>query len=737
MKNSAHVFNPEMAEIFLQSGYLDKIDGNDSDHYLGSGKFINRSESKSKQIIDSRYLFYQLNQTGSFQNIFPTAYDFIIKSLMVSERVYSASIFQHYSEEQLLLLKPPQILPLPDLLLTQKNLNRCINQSAPILLTQTCWLQNISQVSFCQTMPAVQLMSIYLQLTQKKQGDFDLLEAYRSLILSTGVRLPILHSYWYSQKAGILSEVFDFAAIQLCLARFPRLFLPEILGYTLAYCRTPSLIEICFPNYQLHSSFFKLCRERVEEQEQPLLVCIKGYLDFFIKHKQVLWQRIQNGFWLYELQMSCCRDRFKTYLENPLSSQQAITRLFQQKAKTAIGHHQNIQLGGKNLDSWFAGMPANSQEFILALKKSSYVNQQTPEESSLLKLFEFKGSMFGVMNESEQVILKSWLKNGLKEAPTNSIEDPVLLPVARNYSVKDYAHLNNRELYYYLLNADMFPDVLPIGKDKADKLLRYCTFFNPPPFKHYTHALFDTYIENIYNREMSTYHPMKGKPKISREAYVWGIEQIAPMILIDGCWLQNSLTLQNINQEISEILFSIYCDEIGNGRLEENHPYIFQQLLDSLLIQLPPVHSKDFIKHQGFINKAFDLPVFMLSLSSFSVEFLPELLGLNMAIELSGLGKSYLNLIDEWNYWGIDPTIAKIHVSIDNYDSGHTFLAKKAIQLYLDDVNKCSGDQAILNKQWRRVYNGYASLRFAGWHFKLGLPFCYLIHKFTGQKNAV
>jgi hypothetical protein len=168
--------------------------------------------------------------------------------------------------------------------------------------------------------------------------------------------------------------------------------------------------------------------------------------------------------------------------------------------------------------------------------------------------------------------------------------------------------------------------------------------------------------------------------------------------------------------------------------MEQNHPYIFQQLLDSLSIKVPSVHSKDFVEHPGFINSAFDLPVYMLSLSSFPVEFLAELLGLNMAIELSGLGKGYKRLVDEWMYWGIDPTIANIHLSIDNYASGHTFLAKKAIQLYLDEVLKSTGDSAILDIHWRRIYSGYASLRFVGSWFKLGLPVLYLSHKFK-RKN--
>jgi hypothetical protein len=126
----------------------------------------------------------------------------------------------------------------------------------------------------------------------------------------------------------------------------------------------------------------------------------------------------------------------------------------------------------------------------------------------------------------------------------------------------------------------------------------------------------------------------------------------------------------------------------------------------------------------------------MMGLSHFSLEFLPELLGLNMAIELSGLGKSYMRLVDEWTYWGIDPAIASIHISIDNVASGHTFLAQKAIQLYMDDVMQRTGDPMILDQQWRRIYTGYASLRFVGWRFKLSLPINFLINQFK-QKAKI
>jgi len=605
MNNLNHAFDPELSKLFIKQ-YQHNFDCHS----------------------DSRWMFYQLNQSANDQYIMPMAYGFVTQALKEAEQVYFSSIIQDYSAGKLASLQFSNIDALSKPNLTQENLRECIRQTAAIQMTQPCWIENTFQISGCQTVTAAQLMSIYLQLTQKQKRGMKLRNLYHSLLLSVGGEVPALHSYCYSQQTEIVSEVFDFATIQLALNRFPRVLMPEILGFTLAYCQMPTLIEICFPDHQLPSPFFKQRHQILDKQLIPLVKCITEYLDIFPRQQQGLWQRIQHGFWLYQLQMQRCRDQFNQELRQQPSPQQTVTKLFPQ--------HQ---------------------------------------------------------------------------------------------SQKKYDKLSARELYYYLINADLFPDVLTTAHNKARKWLKLSALFNPLPFKHYSHQQFDAYIENIYQAEAVAYQPLQGKPKISKVAYIWGIEQIAPMILIDGVWLQNSLSLHNVSPEISEILFSIYCDEIGSGQLQKNHCYIFQQLLDSLSISVPPVHCAEFIKHSEFIDSAFDLPVYMLALSCFSTKFLPELLGLNMAIELSGLGKDYMQLVDEWGYWGIDSTIADIHISIDNYATGHTLLAKKAIQLYMDDVLNRTSDAKMLDKHWRRIYTGYASLRFVGGRFKLGLPIYYLINK--------
>lgn len=297
---------------------------------------------------------------------------------------------------------------------------------------------------------------------------------------------------------------------------------------------------------------------------------------------------------------------------------------------------------------------------------------------------------------------------------------------AKTQSEINFARLSNRQLYFYLVNADLYPEVFVTARDRVQRLLAKTRWLTRLPFKHYQHPLFDELVDNHYQQEMGAYNPFKAPPKLSRKTYVWGIEQLAPTVLTDGCWLQGASQLQFYsNRKVGAYLFSTYSDEVGAGKRDQSHPYIYRQLLQSLDIALPPTHSQEFVEHLGFIDSAFDLPNYLLAIGRFPGQFLPEILGLNLAIELSGLGKLYMTLADELDYWGIDPAIVNIHISIDNAVTGHTALATRAIQLYLDGILASQGTKGM-NKHWRRIYTGYCSLRWASARFKYSLVLKYL-----------
>jgi len=140
-------------------------------------------------------------------------------------------------------------------------------------------------------------------------------------------------------------------------------------------------------------------------------------------------------------------------------------------------------------------------------------------------------------------------------------------------------------------------------------------------------------------------------------------------------------------------------------------------------------------EHTEFRDAAFDLPVYLLAMGLLTEERRPEILGLNLAIEMSGLGASYLRAIDILRYHGMDPTLIQLHLSIDNPASGHTARARDAITLYLDAIRRREG-HAAMNVAWLRIWLGYQSLNVATFSLTAGLVCRYLLLLPANRLNA-
>lgn len=673
-------------------------------------------------------LLYRLQQESLDADTWRAAKDFladILKALPLSSHK------QQGSDE----LTLRAVKPLPKKLATADNQAEALYQNSPILLTQPFWLHQICLAGQSHLACNIGMMKVYDCLTRNPAGRFELQRYRLALLQQSGHKIFSPGSYLFSQSGRFLPAFRDFAVLQSALGQFPQQFFPEILGFSLAYCQSATLFEQCFPNQMSHR-FFSLHRQHQQRALPVLQAVIADYLGQSVNQEPTRRQRIRHGFTLFQQQLTICRDQLHDLLLHPVSIEQQLADIFQQNLPAALGHHGRIELNGQALELWLQQLPERCDDFFDALKKSAYVDRQQPENSRLLALFAPGGPMTGVLTATEFTVLRRWLTG--QQAPYSvrrpSTQKPVQVrspsaPVSKSFAL--------RECYHKLVNQDLDPPFLTAIKQKLSRQLRLCRMISQPPFRHFDPESFEAYFQTLYQREMAAYRPLKGKPKISKAAYLWGLQQIAPMVLIDGCWLQHCLKLQSSHVDISELLFSIYADELGNGCVAHNHPRIFRRLLDSLSIRLPQVQDKAFAQHPDFIHSAFDLPVFMLSLSNFPRYYLAELLGLNLAIEISGLGRHYLTLVDEWRYWGIDSTIADVHISIDNVASGHTFLAKQAIHLYLDDIQQKSADPGLVDHHWRRIWSGYTALRLIGWRFKCHLPSLYLFRKLSSRLQHV
>lgn len=566
----------------------------------------------------------------------------------------------------------------------------------PVRLTELAWLDNIVQACNNQSPLALALLALSQQL-----------QAAMPSCESTNVTaLPALHTWAFAQQSDIPDVAYQLAALQLALGQFPRDFFAEILGFTYAYCQIGVL-----PAQQAALS--------------TLLPLMRHYLtEIPAAAQDIPWQRIQSGYWLYRQAFEHCMQQIQAHIAHPLSTQQAFIALLERLRTAAIGHHGAIMLNGRALDVWFAQTPFDGEGFLQALRQSHYIDHQHPANSRLLKLFKFSGSMFGVLNASELALLTRWVSTEeaiTPPAPRGTGTPLAVYPNWRMDTVRYATPRSQRDWYYTLVNIDQFPTALSAAKQRVYHLLRLTRWFSHLPFTTYSHLALNNFITGIYQQAVSQYQPLTTAPKISKQTYIWGIEQLAPAILIDGCWLQNIQQLKyHPTHAIGALLSPIYTDELGGCLLTQNHPYLYQQLLNSVKLQLPPIDSRAFSEHTGFMNSAFDIPNYLLAISKFPSAFLPELLGLNLAIELSGLGKDYLRLAQALKFHGLDPTIVNVHIAIDNVATGHTALAQQAIQQYMDDI-LAYGGVAAMQLHWRRIYTGYCSLAWVSRRFTLAL----------------
>ncbi len=640
----------------------------------------------------------------------------------------------------------------------QKKQRHFVYQLTPSALTTGSWIQSVSNAATCHSEMAAKLFQTYSHFLGDGQAAHHISNIYQSLLHEHGITIPDVLSYSFITQAEILDSAFSGPVFGLALSLFPQKFLPEILGFHLAhfflrsdnsYLDLEKCLNTSFEMKLLRERTLSSCHKKIAEETISLYL-EKIKQEHSSQEQEEKWQRIWQGFVLfYFVHQNLMRDLTES-IESDRKQQspsEKMVAMLHKKAPYSRGVHKSAYVGQKTVNDWFMDENFDPAHFLQTLARSPLVDPENPDESLFFRnLLSFGGPMFRVFTEEETETIREWMR-GIPETlgktpeisetpaqvacPRESIRKKNSLYPASHQKEEAIRKYKPRELFYFLMNQEKYPEVRPAAKEYAQKCielaLRETKKKNLAPEKQffsYTHQAFEERILAIYEKETSGYQSFSAPPKISREGYIWGICQFAPFVLVDGCWLQNIAKTGTSQQELSARLFKIYADEIGNGETSYNHPNVYRKLLNSIKRPMPPTHSWEFSQQKEILEAAFDFPNLLLSLSFFPRTFLPELLGINLAIELSGLGKDYMKLVDELNYWNIDPYIISLHISIDNMASGHSYLAMESIQIYLDHL-LATGGQSEAQKQWQRIWAGYLAFETSQRRFFISLAMKY------------
>lgn len=600
---------------------------------------------------------------------------------------------------------------------------------APVALTSAAWLCWISQAARSADEVVVFLWGVLGR--RAAQGEFQ--EHYRELAGELGVRLPGF--------AGSLAEmevpdaILEIAAFRLALMRFPRTLLPEILGYTLGFTESDSYLPQAGTDVQT-----KAVLDRYEGFYRATVTSQRPLFRRWLRKQWVSLprtggerrrslRRVLKGLARSRYEAEILRETMDFSWHRRRSPRREMLALLRRKAPFAKAFHDEVQLAGRSLRDWFQQQPFDAEGLLEALGRSGWFGCTAPERSPFWSWVEFGGPMFGVFSESERATLREWVESPDEggEADEGEVPPCVSNPLPPRVppvppGKKGMTRVPSRVLFHALLNEEKNAFFLEEAASRVERCLHLSAwlgrFYRKSPFP-YSPAAFSRWLLGLQER-VATGGAVIPRPRFRKEVYLWAIEQFAPAILVDGCWLQRVGILQDALPEVTRRLVRIHSDEIGDGEVARNHPQIYRNLLASIGLDLPPIDTEDFIAHPGFLRSAFDLPAYLLAISYFPRRFLPELLGLNLAIEVSGLGGVYRQLAHDLEYWGLDATIVRLHQSIDNFSVGHAALAAEAVRLYLDHIGAIEGSEEV-ERHWHRIWRGYDSLRAATFRFQLAL----------------
>ena len=288
---------------------------------------------------------------------------------------------------------------------------------------------------------------------------------------------------------------------------------------------------------------------------------------------------------------------------------------------------------------------------------------------------------------------------------------------------RKFEGLTERDFYHILNNIDVYYEYLPTAKRLAQRYFAECEeLMNSPHFeplyRHfpYSKEAFDHRLNWIYEESVNFYTMFDVKEaakNIPIESVYERIRQFTPTNMMDGAWLQN-ITKAGPADRIKSALFAIYSDELGNGKIEENHSNVYRNLLESLGMYMPDIRSRSFVDQKELFDSSFSNPVFQLAVSMFPRDFFPELLGMTLFLEWEST-PTFAPVVQLLKHYGIDPHYFTLHVAIDNVDSGHGAMGKDCVEWYLEDIRSKGGEEAV-QEQWRRIWRGYVCFATTGRH---------------------
>ncbi|WP_405734795.1 iron-containing redox enzyme family protein [Streptomyces sp. NBC_00028] len=638
---------------------------------------------------------------------------------------------------------------------------RVLRNCAPFALSAGAWLQWLSGPGNSETEPVLRTLTLYAADVGVGLPLADRGSDFRELLRRHGVAEEV-PGVLLAGSESVDGFSFRLPALLLTMSRLPDTYRCQLLGADLCLRHLGVLPPLAAA---LRATDAK--DETYETLDLGAARAVGG-----VPGRELSWAAVRaqlaaagpaggvlEGFrWaLREVREWSERLRQETALS--LHPDYGVWRLIHTRARQAAVYHSGFRLEGRPLSEWFADVDAGPAPFLAALARSRLVRPGKPESSPLLgRLIGPKGPMFRIFTEEELAVLRRWIR-GLPE--TGSVLHPEAPDAASRQAGLHRAQADwpgrggvsravasastvapgsresasvgapgvrgpgsvrrpaltpraAREAYPLLLSRADSPGLRTFAHAYATRWLARSRYALNRPAKGALPERWDR--ENGLRPWLARAHDQHAEGFDEEQVALPGRDelidstlQLAPLIMIDGGWLQGFTDYRLAASRAGHFLFRTYWDELGNGEPELNHPRIYRALLRQMGIDLPPTASPEFIACPQLRDEAFAMPVFWLSVSRFPEEFMPEILGLNLAMELSGVGGSYRDARVALRHHGFSTQFVDLHNTIDNVATGHSAWAADAIDSHLNELPARPGPGGEA-EVWERVRIGQRSL---------------------------
>ncbi|MBT2383376.1 iron-containing redox enzyme family protein [Streptomyces sp. ISL-11] len=594
---------------------------------------------------------------------------------------------------------------------------------APLALMSGAWLQWLSSPATADEPVALRVLTLYADDVGAGHPGASRGSAYLALL-----RRLLLSEHAVPAARLALDQRIDDAAFRLpglllAMSRRPEDFRPEILGADLClrHAGTPPALALVRDALPGTIDWPAVDPAAARAEGGPTgLDRARTAVDALLADDPEAEPRVIAG-------LAWALDALRTWSAALLAELDAsrdpaydMAELMRLRAREGAVYHHDFAVEGRSLSAWLTECRTDPAPLLGVLSRSRLVKPGRSAASPLVNgLVSERGPMFRVFAPEDLTVIRRWIDSlpadGSGAAAATPVPDvePLRLPSLDTAPAdRGRAPADLREAYWMLLNRAGTPALrgwavdyvrgwLARSRHGIDRVDTLPGAWNPAGLRPWLAEQHD-----LHGQEFAE---GREAPPAGRAELIDSTVQLAPLTLIDGSWLQGFTDYEQAASEIGFSLFETYWDELGNGEERLNHPLIYREVLAEMDVKLPPTGSREFSRWSGFRESSFELPVYWLCVGRFPRTFLPEVLGLNLAMELSGVGGSYRRARIALKSHGFSTRFVDIHNTIDNVSSGHSAWAADAVDTYMAGV-PLSGGPGGRDEVWTRVRVGYRSL---------------------------